>query len=76
MNLALCGNPGCDKLLHAEDKIWQVRTDRDISGVPVYLPCCCEKCARELQGRIIRRYEEQLADIKKQTFQIIKLENF
>lgn len=76
MELALCGNPGCDKLLHAEDKIWQVRTDRDINGLPVYVPCCCEKCATTLQESIIRRYEAQLEDAKNQTFQIMQLKNF
>lgn len=76
MDIALCGNSECNRLLHAEDKIWQVRTDRTINGKPIYVPCCCERCANALQERIIKRYEAQLEDVKKQAFQIMQLKNF
>lgn len=76
MDIAFCGNPECRKLLYEEDKIWQVRTDRTVSGQPIYVPCCSRECADALQKRYIKRYEEQLADIKNQSFQIMQLKNF
>lgn len=63
MDIAFCGNPECRKLLHEEDKIWQVRTDRAVSGQPIYVPCCSQNCADALQMRYIQRYEAQLTDV-------------
>lgn len=76
MDIALCGNSDCSKLLHKEDRIWQVRTGRAVNGQPIYVPCCCRECANALQAHYIKRYEEKLEDVKHQSFQIMRLENF